>query len=60
MPRDNCRMCIWWHLYEGHPVDVGQCRRFPPQRQESVDFLYNEFPEVKGNSWCGELKKNDK
>lgn len=55
MAKKICRECKFWYATKIMP-DQGECRRFPPQRQEAVDYEFNEFPTIKGNSWCGEYQ----
>ena len=55
----TCDTCRYWTAEtdrKGHPKDVGDCRRYPPQLLTAArgDAGHATFPQTGPDEWCGE------
>lgn len=48
-PTECCAKCRFW-LKGGS--QMGNCRRYPP----GFHAVWESFPKISGNGWCGEFK----
>lgn len=57
--KPTCLTCKYWKQDTdfGHPLCVGDCRRFPPAFIGRG--IQAEFPEVSLEDWCGEYQPRD-
>ena len=47
----QCATCHFWVKRDDD--SVGECHRYPPTFEHPGD----QFPQTKGDQWCGEWKK---